>query len=68
MEQSMEFRIRRVARDKYDLVLLRDDEAVVRRGLAQYVVLDLIRLHFIKMMNEISVGGSINFQSKVKFL
>lgn len=64
----MEFRVRRVARDKYDLVLLRDGEVVTRHGLAQYVVMDLMRLYFIKVMNEISVGGSINFQSKVKFL
>ena len=68
MEQSIEFGVRRVARDKYGLVLLRDGEVVVRHGLAQYVVLDLLRLHFIKVMNELSVGGSVNFQSKVKFM
>lgn len=68
MEQSVEFRIRRVTRYKYDLVLLRDGEIVIGHDLAQYEVMNLLRSHFLKMMDEISIGGSVNFQSTMKFM
>lgn len=68
MEQSVEIRVRRVTRDKYDFVLLRDDEVVVRHGLSQIAVVDLLRLYCVKVVNELSVGGGINFKSKVKFM
>jgi hypothetical protein len=68
MEQTLEIRIRRVTRDKYDLVLLRDGEVSVSHGLSQFAVVDLLRLHITKVVDEISVGGSINFRSTMKFM
>lgn len=67
MEQSVEIRIRRVTRDKYDVVLLRDTEVAVEHGVTFEYVLDGLKVRLGSRLFKLRVGDSINFRSKVKF-
>lgn len=66
MEQSVELRIRRVTRDKYDIVLLLNDSVSVEHGVSFEYALDWLRCRFGSRLFELKVGDGINFQSKVK--
>lgn len=66
MEQSVEIRIRRVTRDRYDIVLLRDTEVAVEHGVTFEYVLDGLRVRLGSRLFKLRVGGSIYFRSKVK--
>lgn len=68
MEQSVELRVRRVTRDKYDIVLLRDDSVSVEHGVTFEYVLDWLRVQFGSRLFELRVGDSINFRSQEKVL
>ena len=68
MEQSVELRVRRVTRDKYDIVLLRDTEVAVEHGVTFEYALHWLRAQFGSRLFDLRVGDSINFQSKVKFM
>lgn len=68
MEQSVELRVRRVTRDKYDIVLLRDTEVMVHHGVTFEYALHWLRAQFGSRLFDLRVGDSINFQSQVKFM
>lgn len=68
MEQSIEIRVRRVTRDKYDVVMLRDGEVAVEHGVTFVYVLDWVRVLFGSRISSLKVGGSVNFKSEVKFM
>lgn len=68
MEQSVELRVRRVTRDKYDIVLLRNDSVSVEHGVSFEYALDWLRVQFGSHMFGLKVGGGINFRSQVKLL
>lgn len=63
----MELRIRRVTRDKYDIVLLRDDSVSVEHGVTFHYALNWLQCQFGSRVFDLRVGGSINFKSQVKF-
>lgn len=66
MEQSIELRIRRVTRNKYDIVLLREDSVIMERDVSLEYALDWLRAHLGSQLFNLGVGASINFESKVK--
>lgn len=66
MEQSVELRIRRVTRDKYDIVMLRDDEVKVEHSVSFEYALHWLRAQFGSRLFGLTVGSSVNFQSKIK--
>ena len=66
MEQSMEIRIRRVTRDRYDIVLLRDTEVTVEHGVTFEYALHWLRAQFGSRLFDLTIGSSVNFQSKIK--
>lgn len=68
MEQSIEIRVRRVTKTRYDLVILRDGDVEVRHSVSYLWVQDYVRMHCSSLLNEMPVAGSINFQSKVVFM
>lgn len=68
MEQSIEVRVRRVTKTLYDLVILRDGDVEVRHSVSYSWVQDYVRMHCSSLLNKLPVAGSINFQSKVKFM
>lgn len=68
MEQSVELRIRRVTRDKYDIVLLRDGSVTVEHGVTFHYALNWLQCQFSLRIFNLKVGGSVNLQSQVKFL
>lgn len=68
MEQSMEIRVRRVTKNLYDLVILREEEVTVRHSVSYSWVQDYVRMHCSSLLGNMPVAGSINFQSKVKFM
>lgn len=68
MEQSVELRIRRVTRDRYDIVLLRDTEVSVEHGVTFEYALHWLRAQFGSRLFDLRVGDSINFRSQVRVL
>ena len=68
MEQTVELRIRRVTRDKYDIVLLRDDSVSVEHGVTFDYALHWLRCQFGSRLFELRVGDGINFRSQVRVL
>lgn len=66
MEQSIEFRIRRVARDKYDIVMLRGDEVSVKHGVSSTYVCNWAKIMFSSRIGQLGLGSCLNFQSRVK--
>ena len=68
MEQTVELRIRRVTRDKYDIVLLRDDTVSVEHGVTFVYALDWLRCQFGSRLFKLRVGDGINFRSQVRVL
>ena len=68
MEQSVELRIRRVTRDKYDIVLLRDNEVVTQRDVSLERALYWLKTQISCRLFELRVGDGINFKSQVKVL
>lgn len=68
MEQSVELRIRRVTYDRYDIVLLRDGEVMVKHGVTFVHALDWLRVWLSSLILELKAGDSINFKSQMKFM
>ena len=68
MEQSIELRVRRVTRDKYDIILLRQTEVMVHHGVTFEYALHWLRAQFGSRLFGLKVGDSINFQSQVEFM
>lgn len=64
----MEIRVRRVTRDSYDLVLLRDGDVNVAHGVTLTYAKHWVEAQFGSKVYDLEVGGSVNFQSKVKFM
>lgn len=52
----------------YDLVILRDSDVEVRHSVSYSWVQDYVRMHCSSLLGSMPVTGSINFQSKVKFM
>lgn len=67
MEQTVEIKIRRVTKNLYDLVILCEGDVTVRRSVSYSWVQDYIRMHSSSLLSNMSVAGSINFRSQVKF-
>ena len=66
-EQSTEFRIRKVANGKFDLVLMHSNSVEVRHDLSDIGVQDFLRAFYGSLMYSMPVGGSYNMKSLVKF-
>lgn len=66
-EQTTEFRIRKVASGKFDLVLMGNDTVEVRHNLSDIGVQDYLRAFYGSLMYSMPVGGSYNMKSLVKF-
>lgn len=56
----MEFKVRRVAKDKYDLVLMQHDDVRVMHDLSTIGVQDFLRTFFGSQLASMPVGTSIN--------
>lgn len=63
----MEIRIRRVTRDKYDIVLLRDDSVSVSHEVTLEYAMHWLKCQLGYRMFELKVGGRISVQSIVEF-
>lgn len=68
MEQSIEIRVRRVTRDRYDLVMLHDGCVNVTHGVGLGVAKHWVEAQFGSKVCDLKVGGSVNFKSEVKFM
>ena len=66
-EQTTEFRIRKIANGKFDLVLMRHDTVEVRYNLSDIGVQNFLRAFYGSLMYGMPVGGSYNMKSLVKF-
>lgn len=66
-ENTTEFRIRKIANGKFDLVLMRHDTVEVRHNLSNVGVQDFLRAFYSSLMFNMPVGGSYNLKSLVKF-
>lgn len=56
-----------MTRDKYDLVVLSDGDVEVRHSVSFAYVQDYARTLLGSGVSMLKVGGSVNFQSTVKF-
>lgn len=68
MEQTMEIRVRRVTRNGYDVVALRDGEVSVMHGATLAYAKHWVEAQFGSKVYDLKVGGSVNFKSEVKFM
>lgn len=68
MEQSIEIRVRRVTRDSYDVVALRDGEVSVMHGVTLAYAKYWVEAQFGSKVYGLKVGDSVNFKSKMKFM
>lgn len=66
-ENTVEFRIRKVANGKFDLVLMRHDTVEVRHNQSEFSVQEYLRAYYGSLMFAMPVGGSYNMKSLVKF-
>lgn len=66
-DKTTEFRIRKVARGKFDLVLMSAQEVKVFYNLSDIGVQDFLRAFYSSLMYDMPVGGSYNMHSLVKF-
>lgn len=67
MEQSIELRVRRVGRDKYDLVLLTSEDVSVDHGVTLAYAVNWVKAKMGSRLLKLGVGNSVNFKSTVKF-
>lgn len=67
MEQSVEIRVRRITLNKYDLVIMRDDDVRVMHDITMVGVQDFLRAFNGSMLNSLCLGGSVNVKLNIKF-